>query len=368
MHAASRRPWPVPLDANDLLGAEFYGPDMVSIRARLLQSLNNCWHVRAMTGFFTGWSGDEELLAALKAALARPKKIGKSMIVVDPFGGPACVKALSDVLTGLPDPDARVRVHATRIAGGGDPTSRVLMHSKLWLFRMPDHAEVWVGSANATGIAVKGLNVESTCVLRLRPESVAYRSLVAQVQGFYRPGDRTPNDLQSTLPVTDDLLSFIGQNLVRHPAWEAKLSEGTERREWMNTTVFLYRKSGSLPLTVMLKIGEGEVLQLERQAYAREGTRLATALAAQGSGQYWAPLSQDRLAPVLLQRCAPPQNHGHVGEYTVQSVRRRDQPRMRWVDMSPVPAGLPKGLAFQKLVAASPSPSDRRFVYVAPTV
>ncbi len=216
-------------------------------------------------------------------------------------------------------------------------------------------------------LTVNGLNVESTCVLRVRPESNAYKSLVAQVQGFYRPGDRTPNDLQSTLPVTEDLLSFIGQNLVRHPAWEATLSEGTERREWMNTTVFLYRKSGALPLTVMLKIGEGEVLQLARQAYAKEGTGLATALAEQGSGQYWALLTQDRLAPVILQRCAPPKEHGHVGEYTVQRVRRRDHPRMQWVDMSPGPVGLPKGMTFQKLTAASPRPSDRRFVYVEST-
>jgi hypothetical protein len=51
MHSASRRPWPVALQPSDFTGADFYGPDMVSIRDRLLHSLNHCWHVRAMTGY-----------------------------------------------------------------------------------------------------------------------------------------------------------------------------------------------------------------------------------------------------------------------------------------------------------------------------
>ena len=364
MHDASRRQWPLNLAPADLIGAEFYGPDMVNMRARFLQSLQTCWHVRAMTGFFTGWSGDDELLPALRDALIRPTQPGKSMIVVDPFGGPACADALRKVLVGVPNPEQRVRVHATRLAGGGDPSSRVLMHSKLWLFRMPDRAEIWIGSANATRTAVNGMNVESTCVLTVRPEATAYRDLVAQVKGFHQPGGRTVNDLQSTLPVSDALLSFIAQNLVRRPAWRAELSGDVERVDWVNTRLFLYRQSGALPLTAMLQLGDGQVLQLERQAYAKAGTRLAGALAQQGRGQYWVSLTRDRATPVTLQRCAPPDDLGDVGEYTVQRVRPHFRPRMRWVEVRHVPPGMPKGTRFEKLENSTSSDLKPGFIYV----
>ncbi len=363
MNDASRRQWPLNLVPADLIGAEFYGPDMVNIHARFLQSLRTCWHVRAMTGFFTGWNGDDELLPALREALIRPTQPGKSMIVVDPFGGPACADALETVTAGVPEPTERVRVHATRLVGSGDPSSRVLMHSKLWLFRMPDHAEIWIGSANATRTAVTGMNVESTCVLRVRPEATAYRDLVAQVKGFYKPGQRTKTDLQSTLPVSDALLSFIRQNLVRRPAWTANLSSDIEHADWLRTRLFLYSQRGALPLTAMLQLGDGQVLQLERQAYAKSDARLARALASQERGQFWVSLPQDRKTPVTLHRGVPPVGNGDVGEYTVGRVRQHYRPRMKWVKVAN-PPGMPTDLRFEKLEEVTSAAPEPGVIYV----
>ena len=100
-------------------------------------------------------------------------------------------EALDDMIrSGLPPSAARVHLGHTRATGGKkNPFARYrpMLHSKIYLFEMPDGtASAFVGSHNLTGFALRGLNGEAGVLLEGKSSAPVFDEIRSHIDESYR--------------------------------------------------------------------------------------------------------------------------------------------------------------------------------------
>ena len=100
-------------------------------------------------------------------------------------------EALDDMIrSGLPPGAARVHLGHTRATGGRkNPFARYrpMLHSKIYLFEMPDGtASAFVGSHNLTGFALRGLNGEAGVLLEGKSSAPVFDEIRSHIDESHR--------------------------------------------------------------------------------------------------------------------------------------------------------------------------------------
>lgn len=151
-----------------------------SIVPRLKSSIEGSVRVRAAVAYLT--ISENFISNQLISKLASQY----SFLCVD-FHLPTNVSALC----AMRKSGANVYLHLTRLAPRALPSTigmpPHLLHTKMLLFDMPDHAsELWVGSHNWTPRALEGVNVEYSLIVSVRQDSHIYTEAEQYLENIRR--------------------------------------------------------------------------------------------------------------------------------------------------------------------------------------
>lgn len=144
--------------------------------------LTRCREARIVSGFAT-----PDGVAALQTG-AHAKKITRLVLGAGTFKAFEALDTL--IATGLPAKAARLHLGFSRATGWPkNPFERMrpMLHSKIYLFDMPDGtAAAFVGSHNLTGFALRGMNGEAAVLLEGPASDPAFADIRAHVEAAYR--------------------------------------------------------------------------------------------------------------------------------------------------------------------------------------
>ncbi|OKH31125.1 hypothetical protein NIES2119_29595 [[Phormidium ambiguum] IAM M-71] len=145
-----------------------------SIKTRLETSLNKCQNVKGAVAY---WTIDTAFVTGLAEVLQRED----SYYCID-IHKPTNI----DYLAEFKKLDSNIFLHDYELKSNSQnyelemqQKNPYLLHSKMILFELPDYkVEIWVGSHNFTQRAIRGVNIESSIIIRTNQNSKIYSDVL----------------------------------------------------------------------------------------------------------------------------------------------------------------------------------------------